>query len=220
MDGQGPPQGFHPQGYGSLGGDMQGMPPQGMPPQGMPLEGMPPQGMLHQGMPPHGMPPQGMPPQGMPPQDMGQGFQQQQMQQQFEGPPGGLNLDENMDGMENGGQAAEHREEQDQEMEEEQPLPDPHPTVYVNNINEKIRGEKLRRGLRQVFAPFGKIRKISVRKGIKSHGQVGRTAVAIYMWCVCGCWLPPLYNANSDMIAPATLKPCQTPCVGFLLNIC
>jgi hypothetical protein len=145
----------------------------------------------------------------MPPQDMG-GFQQQQMQQQFEGPPGGMNDDEDMDGMDNGGQPTEHREEQDQEMEDDHPLADPHPTVYVNNINEKIRGEKLRRGLRQVFAPFGKIRKISVRKGIKSHGQVCGIAVTVVMWCVCGRWLP-LYKASSDVVAPATLNPCQTP---------
>lgn len=72
----------------------------------------------------------------------------------------------------------QQEEPQDEDMAEEReekekpPPTDPHPTIYVNHINEKIKGEKLKRGLRQVFAVYGKIRKINVRKGIRFHGQV------------------------------------------------
>ncbi len=44
----------------------------------------------------------------------------------------------------------------------------PNPTLYVNNINEKIKGDKLRNGLRQVF---GQARRISVRKSLALRGQ-------------------------------------------------
>lgn len=47
----------------------------------------------------------------------------------------------------------------------------PSATVYVNNVNEKIRGEKLMQGLRQLFNPMGKIRKIHARRSLKLRGQ-------------------------------------------------
>lgn len=33
----------------------------------------------------------------------------------------------------------------------------PNPTICVQGIPERIRGEKLRNGLKQVFQPYGKI---------------------------------------------------------------
>ncbi|GAB5034517.1 u1 small nuclear ribonucleoprotein a-like [Nannochloropsis oceanica] len=47
----------------------------------------------------------------------------------------------------------------------------PTATVYVNNINEKVRGEKLMQGLKQVFTPIGKVKKIHARKSLKLRGQ-------------------------------------------------
>jgi len=47
----------------------------------------------------------------------------------------------------------------------------PTATVYVNNINEKVRGEKLMHGLKQVFTPIGKVSKIHTRKSLKLRGQ-------------------------------------------------
>lgn len=48
----------------------------------------------------------------------------------------------------------------------------PTATVYVNNINEKVRGEKLMHGLKQVFTTkIGKVSKIHCRKSLKLRGQ-------------------------------------------------
>lgn len=47
----------------------------------------------------------------------------------------------------------------------------PTATVYVNNINEKVRGEKLMHGLKQVFSKGGKVHKIHCRKSLKLRGQ-------------------------------------------------
>ena len=48
---------------------------------------------------------------------------------------------------------------------------DPNPTLYVQNIPERIRGAKLRSGLRQVFAPYGAIKKLVMRKSLALRGQ-------------------------------------------------
>lgn len=47
----------------------------------------------------------------------------------------------------------------------------PNPTIYVSNIAERIRGDKLRNGLKQVFTPYGKIRKLCMRKSLAMRGQ-------------------------------------------------
>lgn len=48
---------------------------------------------------------------------------------------------------------------------------EPNPTLYVQNIKERIRGERLRRGLKQVFSPYGAIKKIHMRKSLALRGQ-------------------------------------------------
>jgi hypothetical protein len=137
-------------------------PPQGPPMDMMgppPMEFHPPQDGMMPGMP------QGPP--GHPPQEM------------FGGPPPGEGMPPPMD-------APPHEEppQHDGAMEEaaaEEAPPAPNPTIYINNISEKIEKPKLVRGLRQIFAQFGKIRRIFTRRSMKLKGQVCREMGA----CIC-----------------------------------
>lgn len=47
-----------------------------------------------------------------------------------------------------------------------------HPTLYINNINEKIKKEPLKKLLYMLFSQYGKVRQIVACKGIKMRGQV------------------------------------------------
>jgi RNA recognition motif-containing protein len=46
-----------------------------------------------------------------------------------------------------------------------------HPTLYINNINEKIKKEPLKKLLYMLFSQYGKVRQIVACKGIKMRGQ-------------------------------------------------
>lgn len=47
----------------------------------------------------------------------------------------------------------------------------PNPTIYVNNLNEKIKLEDLKKGLYEVFSQFGNILEIQASKTLKLKGQ-------------------------------------------------
>merc|ERR1719480_630365 len=53
------------------------------------------------------------------------------------------------------------------------PIPDlpPNQTLYVNNLNDKINTETLKKSLREVFAAFGNIIDIIAMKSLKRRGQ-------------------------------------------------
>lgn len=48
----------------------------------------------------------------------------------------------------------------------------PNETLYVNNINEKIKKDVLKKNLYMLFSQYGKVKKIVACKGIKMRGQV------------------------------------------------
>jgi U2 small nuclear ribonucleoprotein B'' len=48
----------------------------------------------------------------------------------------------------------------------------PTQTLYVNNINEKIKKDVVKKMLYMVFSQYGKVVKISVSKALKLKGQV------------------------------------------------
>eukprot|EP01033_Poteriospumella_lacustris_P007344 gene7347-5281_t len=48
---------------------------------------------------------------------------------------------------------------------------DPHPTLYINNINEKIKKDALKKLLYMLFSQYGKVRQIIACKGLKMRGQ-------------------------------------------------
>ncbi|KAI8340452.1 hypothetical protein BC941DRAFT_467619 [Chlamydoabsidia padenii] len=143
-------------------------PPHGLSPQGMPPQGMPPQGMPPQGAPPQGMPPR---PYGMPPPPPG--FMRPPPPGGF--PPGGPPPP--------GGFLAHP------------PFPNavpgvgirgvpaglpvskqvlntvPSRTVYVSNLNEKVKLNVLKNTLRNLFQQFGEVLDIVLHKNIRMRGQ-------------------------------------------------
>ena len=48
----------------------------------------------------------------------------------------------------------------------------PHPTLYVNNLNEKVKKDVLKKTLYAVFSQYGKVQKIVACRGVKMRGQV------------------------------------------------
>ena len=48
----------------------------------------------------------------------------------------------------------------------------PSNTIYVNNINEKVKKNVLKRMLSMVFSQYGKVIQIVACKGLKLRGQV------------------------------------------------
>lgn len=48
----------------------------------------------------------------------------------------------------------------------------PSQTLYINNINEKLSTEVLKRMLNMVFSQYGKVLDIIANKGLKKRGQV------------------------------------------------
>ena len=47
----------------------------------------------------------------------------------------------------------------------------PSPTLYINNINEKIKKDVLKKMLYMLFSQYGKVVQITACKGIKLRGQ-------------------------------------------------
>lgn len=125
------------------------MPPPGMMGAGGPP--MPPPGMMGAGGPP--MPPPGMMGAGgppMPPPDLA-----------GQGTPA-------MDG------SAPQQQQQQQGQEQAAPmvtLLDPSPTLYVNNLNEKVPEQELKQNLTAAFEQFGKILQIVAMKSYRRRGQ-------------------------------------------------
>jgi len=122
-----------------------------MPPGGMSLPFPPQMPGLPQGMPP-GFP-QGLP-QGMPPPPMGM-------------PPMGFPM---MPGM---GLPPPPPQGPDSNHSHSSgtSVVNPNPTLYVNNINEKIKIDELKKALFHVFSQFGPIVEISAFKDLRRRGQ-------------------------------------------------
>lgn len=51
---------------------------------------------------------------------------------------------------------------------------EPNQTLYVHNLNEKLKKDALKKLLYMVFSQYGKVLEISARKGLKMRGQVYR----------------------------------------------
>jgi RNA recognition motif-containing protein len=49
---------------------------------------------------------------------------------------------------------------------------EPSPTIYINNLNEKIKKDVLKKLLYMLFSQYGKVRQIVACKGVKLRGQV------------------------------------------------
>lgn len=45
-------------------------------------------------------------------------------------------------------------------------------TIYVNNLNEKIKKDVLKKMLYMLFSQYGRVKQIVACKGIKMRGQV------------------------------------------------
>ena len=50
---------------------------------------------------------------------------------------------------------------------------EPNQTIYINNINEKVKKDVLKKQLYMLFSQYGKVKQIVACKGIKLRGQVG-----------------------------------------------
>ena len=48
----------------------------------------------------------------------------------------------------------------------------PSQTLYVNNLNEKLKKDVLKKTLHSVFSQFGKVIEIVACRGLKLRGQV------------------------------------------------
>lgn len=49
---------------------------------------------------------------------------------------------------------------------------EPNQTIYINNINEKVKKDVLKKQLYMLFSQYGKVKQIVACKGIKLRGQV------------------------------------------------
>jgi RNA recognition motif-containing protein len=49
---------------------------------------------------------------------------------------------------------------------------EPNQTVYVKNINEKVKKDVLKKQLYMLFSQYGRVKQIVACKGIKLRGQV------------------------------------------------
>merc|ERR1712216_350399 len=65
----------------------------------------------------------------------------------------------------------EDEEEDEEESDEEESGPPPNMTIRVNNLNEKVRGPKLKSALKAVFKQFGDILDIVSMDSVKRRGQ-------------------------------------------------
>ena len=57
---------------------------------------------------------------------------------------------------------------------EAQPPSGPQQTLYVHNINEKLKIDVLKKMLYMLFSQYGKVTQIVACKGVKMRGQVSR----------------------------------------------
>jgi RNA recognition motif-containing protein len=49
---------------------------------------------------------------------------------------------------------------------------EPNQTIYIKNINEKVKKDVLKKQLYMLFSQYGKVKQIVACKGIKLRGQV------------------------------------------------
>mmetsp|Transcript_37518 Transcript_37518/g.82086 ORF Transcript_37518/g.82086 Transcript_37518/m.82086 type:complete len:309 (+) Transcript_37518:54-980(+) len=117
-----------------------------------------------QGPPGMGGPPMGMPP-GMPPMNMGPGMGPPGMPPipNMQGPPPSM-----PPGSAPGAMPPMPSLPPMSAAQEELP---PNVTLYVNNLNDKVGCEVLKKSLREVFAAFGDIQDIVCMKSLKRRGQ-------------------------------------------------
>lgn len=57
---------------------------------------------------------------------------------------------------------------------------EPNQTLYVNNINEKVKKDVLKKQLYMLFSQYGRVKQIVACKGIKLRGQVLSSTYIIF----------------------------------------
>jgi U1 small nuclear ribonucleoprotein A len=75
------------------------------------------------------------------------------------------------DGSLSGPNAQPLNESQDNNQSQFNNAPSPNNTIYINNLNEKIKVDELKQGLYQLFSQFGDIMEIHARKSFRMKGQ-------------------------------------------------
>lgn len=58
---------------------------------------------------------------------------------------------------------------------------EPNPTIYINNINEKIKKQALKKLLYMLFSQYGKVVQIIACKGLKMRGQVKQSGFSKFL---------------------------------------
>lgn len=51
---------------------------------------------------------------------------------------------------------------------------EPNQTIYIKNINEKVKKDVLKKQLYMLFSQYGRVKQIVACKGIKLRGQVNK----------------------------------------------
>ena len=53
----------------------------------------------------------------------------------------------------------------------EEPLNSPNPTIYVQNINERVKIPELKNSLYQLFSNYGEVIEAHAKRNVKMRGQ-------------------------------------------------
>jgi RNA recognition motif-containing protein len=61
---------------------------------------------------------------------------------------------------------------------------DPNQTIYVKNINEKVKKDVLKKQLYMLFSQYGRVKQIVACKGIKLRGQVKFSICVSLVACI------------------------------------
>lgn len=64
---------------------------------------------------------------------------------------------------------------------------EPNQTIYIKNINEKIKKDVLKKQLYMLFSQYGRVKQIVACKGIKLRGQVRYIAGYFVRFRPCSC---------------------------------
>lgn len=59
----------------------------------------------------------------------------------------------------------------------------PNHTIYINNLNEKIKKDELKKSLFAIFSQFGQIMDIIACKTLKLKGQVRKCSMQLFIFC-------------------------------------
>ena len=62
---------------------------------------------------------------------------------------------------------------------------EPNQTLYIKNINEKVKKDVLKKQLYMLFSQYGKVKQIVACKGIKLRGQVIYSFIILLFVIIC-----------------------------------